>query len=288
MKALSIRCIYALALLLLSTGLAFATKPGEIVNRSNGFPSGSHYNLNLIGKTDGYTCPAPEYDLDGYQIYGNVIFLPQSGEDVQIVMQSGKGKKAASVASLQVTDWCTWAFDGDEAVMQLPKNDKGYRVYARALASPQGSPGMYIEPGLISVEDENGNDLVFLGLVTSDGFWSPYVSFERKKGKSKAIDITGLFSYSGEVCYLDTTTFCNTGCTEKTLCCVDDNFDGIYESCTELAEGAICEASEEQVSSYCSTYTNEWVFNIGEWVQYFWKVDNNGSKLVQIRFYPVQ
>jgi hypothetical protein len=38
--------------------------------------------------------------------------------------------------------------------------------------------------------------------------------------------------------------------------------------------------------AYCKNYENEWVFNIADFAQYFWDIDNNGLKLLQVRFYP--
>jgi hypothetical protein len=31
---------------------------------------------------------------------------------------------------------------------------------------------------------------------------------------------------------------------------------------------------------------NEWIFNVGDFVDYFWNLDRNGAKMLQIRFYP--
>jgi len=69
---------------------------------SNGFPSGPHYNLNIIGKKDLFTCPPQELDTNGAPIYGNVIFVPEMTngnpavqDPTQIVFESGlKGPRA--------------------------------------------------------------------------------------------------------------------------------------------------------------------------------------------------
>jgi hypothetical protein len=263
-----------------------AVKPGSDVN-PNGFPSGPHYNLNIIGKKAGFNCPTVEYDENNQPIYGNVVFVPEDGEAIEIYMQSGKGKKAEEIPGLQVTDPCA-VFDGDGAMIQLPKNEAGYRVYARALAKPTYNPDMTITPELIAVEDENGNDLVYLGLVTDNGFQKPDETFTREKGKSKAIDITGLFNWSGDVCY-----FSDPGGGVPTdICCVDNDLDGFYDECVDLVEDPnnpgsyICPAGYEPVLAYCTTYTDVWVFNIGDFVTYLWNVDNNGVRLLQVRFYP--
>lgn len=278
--------------------VALATKPGHDTN-PNGFPSGEHYNLNIIGKRPEFTCPEQEYDEFGEPIYGNVIFVPQNGEGIEILMKSGrnKGKRAPTVTELQVIDPCTAGINGDDdaAVLQLPHNEAGYHVYARALATPTDNPWLQIVPELIAVEDEAGNDLMYLGLVTSNGFALPSQSFTRQKGPSQAINITGLFMWSGRVCYL-TAEECEPieDCEVTLLCCVDDepegDPDGLYESCEVKGEEDCIEGTLEVVA-YCKSYGLDdpvWVFNIGDLVEYLWEIDNHGLKLLQVRFYPVE
>src|SRR5690242_1559750 len=70
----------------------------------NGFPSGAHYNLNIIGKKLDYQCaPATRDPLTG--LYGNVVFVPETGEGIQILIKSGRvkgGKSVAPYTELQV------------------------------------------------------------------------------------------------------------------------------------------------------------------------------------------
>lgn len=278
------------AVVLLFAGFAHAQKPGRDVN-PNGFPSGEHFNLNIIGKKPNFACPEPELDpATGLSVYGNVVFVPANGEGIQIHMQSGKGAKAAAIPTLQAIDPCTSAFDGDPAVIQLPKNDLGYRVYARALATPTDNPSMIITPDLVAVEDEFGNDLMYLGLVTSNGFVTPSVEFTRVKGKSTAIPITGLFQWTGSVCYLFP-GYCDgvvPACTPRSLCCTDTDLDGVFDDCTVLSEGESCSEGSVPITALCRDYTETWVFNIGDFVTYLWGLDNQGLKLLQVRFYPVK
>jgi hypothetical protein len=283
-------------------GSAFATKPGEVVN-PNGFPSGEHFNLNIIGKKADFVCPEQQYLQDEFgnpvldskgnsiPVYGNVIFVPQYSElahDITILMESGKkGPKSAPLATeLEVTDWCSGFSPNDSAKLRLPKNEGGYAVYARVLAKPTGDPQIEIhDPGLALVEDENGNNLLYLGLVTETGFQTEYVSFTRTKGKSKAVDITGLFLWSGTVYYLTEPT---EGDYVPTLFCAKDtNDDGIYDEYYMKDPTLPCDLGYTEVTLYGMTYENDWVFNIADFVEYFWKIDNNGVKLIQIRFYPL-
>jgi hypothetical protein len=277
----------------LLAGTVLATPPGEEVN-PNGFPSGEHFNLNIVGKKADFTCPAPDYDeITGKQIFGNVVFIPEYSGDypIEILMESGtKGPKSApQTTELEVTDWCSGFGPNDEARLRLPKNDKGYRVYGRILAKPTDSPSIMITPELVSVQDESGNDLVLLGLVTDDGFATPYTEFTRQKGKSKAVDITGLFEWSGTVFYFE-----NPDPNDPTIwtgytCVIDLDGDGVWdEAASPDPETYLCPQGYQSVEIYGKDYTDEWVFNIGAFVEYLWGLDNNGSKLLQIRFYPVK
>ena len=193
-------------------------------------------------------------------------------------MESGsaKGKRATAISDFAVTDPCTADFDGDPAVLQIPPNEKGYKVYARPLGKPTDEPSLQIMPELLTVEDELGNDLIYLGLVTDRGFESASEIFTRKKGKSKAVDITGLFEWSGDVCYL-TTSLCDPveECTQETICCTDVDIDGIYETCEPQVDSACLTGVPTDV--YCKTFTAEWVFNIADFVRYLWMPKTAGS-----------
>ncbi len=274
------------ALLTMIFGPMLATKPGEILN-PNGFPSGKHYNLNIIGKKSNFVCPEQEYDEFGNPIYGNVIFVPENGQGIQILMQSGKkGKKVKGIPTLQVIDPCTALFDSDEAIVQLPKNEFGYDVYARALATPTDNPWMTVEPSLFAVEDENGNSLIWLGIVTPTGFVSSWAEFTRMKGKPTAIEITDLFMWTGKVCYLiDDPAYCDP-CTLEEVCAIDEDGDGYYDRYEPLNEFGECDLGTK-INVWCKTYDQPtWVFNVADFVTYLWDVNNNGLKLLQIRFYP--
>jgi len=268
-------------------------------NVNNGFPSGPHFNLNIIGKKDGFTCPEQEY-LNGSPVYGNVIFVPEVTKNnpslqdpVQIIFESGlKGPKSApTITELQVRDWCTGFLGTGSATILLPKNDAGYDVYARALAKPTANPNIMIDPSLVWVQDDLGNDLYFLGTLGSVDYFSWGTNtFYRKKGKSPGLDITPLFEYSGDVCYItqpaDTSLY-----TQTALCGLDSNADGVYEDIvladSVLYPGTSCPVNYVLIpAGWCRTYDETWVFNVGDFVQYMWGLDNNGVKLLQIRFYP--
>lgn len=253
----------------------------------NGFPSGDHYNLNIHGKKDSYSCSAQEYDYNGEPIYGNSVFVPENGQG-SIYVESGKGKRAAAITELQVTDPC--AFDGNGATIKLPPSKNGYNVYARVLAKPTDEPYIGLESSLYMVQDELGNDLLYLGLVTDQGFETPTVSVTRKKGKSKAVDISGMFQWSGTVCYFEEPL--DGYESSSTVCCVDADEDGVLDECApptvdDTAEIAICAEGTTELTTYCQSFTAEWIFNAADYITMLMESNNNGVKLLQIRFYPI-
>lgn len=278
--------ILACILIFLVAGYAHCTRPGSEIS-PDGFPSGEHFNLNIIAKKGDFSCPAVSNDAYGDPVYGNAVFIPEYPEyNVQIVMESGsKGPTSApGVTELQVTDTCTGFTPNDPAILRLPKNEKGYRVYARVLGKPSKDEGdlrtigIY-DPEFVLVQDELGNDLLYLGLVTDRGFLTTSASFVRTSAKSRATDITGLFQWSGRVCHL-------TAPDDFTLpdsCCAGPNSDGIFDQCSPMTEGSLCGGTPV----YCMEYLNEWVFSIGDFVESLWNVDSNGAKLLQVRFYPL-
>ena len=93
----------------------------------NGAPSGSHYNLNVIGVPKGKTA-----DMTGSS--GHRIFVWESGKS-KINLKEG--------SSFQVLD--ANGTDGNGASFQLPNPDADgdgitiYSIYARALGKPGGS-----------------------------------------------------------------------------------------------------------------------------------------------------
>ena len=261
-----------------------AEKPEPVMDNSNGFPSGEHFNLNIIGKKDGFN--PHEDQTDGTtDSNGNVVFVPENGEGA-IYMESGKGKNFEDILQLRVLD--NWAGDTDGARLQLPKNEAGYRVYARALGKPGEMTSIGLTPGLGLVQDENGNDLYYLGLVRDGGFETPEQDFRRGKGKSKAIDISPLFKWSGEICYFFEENP-GEGYSSKEICCIQtDTATGQCLSYEFLPEGStLCSGDLLPIEVYCKQYTKvPWIFNIAAFVEYLWTTDNKGTKLLSVRFYP--
>ena len=127
----------------------------------NGFPSGAHYNLNLIGTGD------KNADMKGNK--GHRIFVPLNG-NAKIYLQEG---------DFRVID--ANGTDGDGAKFQLPAADadcdgySDYSVYVRELGAPGGSAVM-----TTCLEDEFGE--VYCS--------SESVELVRRKGKSTARNVS--------------------------------------------------------------------------------------------------
>ena len=269
--------------------------------------TGDHYTLNIHGKKSDFNkqdCTSEPDPITGE--YGNNIFMPSNppeGTSNRILIVSGKGKgpKKDMISAYGVRDTCTNKFDGDPAEAVLPPNDKGYFVVARVLGKPTDNPYLGFKDGtLMFVEDESGNDLLVFGLVTNDSWQTPQapqVKLTRTKGKTTAVDITGLFLWSGSVCYFDPANYCTIAdpCNEtKELCCIDNDSDNYYEACTDpvsdlLGNLSCADAGYVLMTLLCQNYVDKWVFNIGDYVGAEWETYAGGNfKLVNIRFYPVK
>jgi len=273
-----------------------AQKPDTVISLSNGFPSGEHFNLNIISKDPAtFTCPGPTYDELGNQVYGNVIYIPEYAEpnilsgSVKILIESGlKGPKGfTGTTELQVTDWCAGFGTDDIAMIRLPKNEDGYRVYARVLGKPTKDPENPLkitvyQPEYSYVTDENGVELLQLGLVTPDSTVQTPVEFIRYTGKSKATNITPLFLYTGTVTHLSILPP-SDGATPAYCCTADAN--GVY---TCVAYDALTCGGVPFYISSTTEYTDAWMFNIADFVGALWGMDPSGAKLLNVRFYKEQ
>ena len=303
-----------------------AAKPVEVVMWSNGFPSGSHYNLNIHGKMDGYNCDSTTG--------GGSVFVPEYGQSEIDIVQN----KRSSVTELTVHDKCA-SFDGDPALVQLPAGE--YQVYARILAKPQkeNEPReVVLYPKLVEacndtliVLDTDGNGQIDLNDLDTDGDGVPDLDldgnavvddadlalyydfadavdctdsfllgtgvittngvfdldsqeFTRSSGKSKAVDVTALFRWSGYAC---DQVFDSDGDGQISLGDLDTDGDGIPDW-DHNGDGVVDEADLAlYLAGNCTAFENEWIFNIADLVVYGWDYLNNGSKLVQTRFYPM-
>lgn len=143
------------------------------------------------------------------------------------------------ICDLEVTDWCTESFpdylanNGDKATISLPNNPNGYDVYARLVGKPKRTTGknacqddpstpqnecvssMTLFSGLESVlrcfnanlngvcNPEEQEQLLTLGFFDKNGvhvYRTDPSGTTQGKGVRKAINISGLFQFTGHVC----------------------------------------------------------------------------------------
>ena len=145
---------------------------------------------------------------------------------------------------LEATDWCTQHFPndgttpalleaagGDGAAFTLPANDFGYRVLARVMGRPvEGDAFQFLQPSITDLRDEFGNTLfddegysyLDFGTINPDGSCTdangddnPDCILKRsdsgpgkkgKKGVQKATELSALFQFSGDICYVNDTS----------------------------------------------------------------------------------
>ena len=211
-----------LTALVLAVGTAAA-----LAQTGNGAPSGTHYNLNIIGKTDCTTDPMTNSN-------GHVIFVLLNGGDVATNLN---GKLASTISKVnkiylqQAPDANTFdvldgnACDGNGALFELPNPTNGYTIWARALATPGGSATM-----TTCATDTNTQEIVCSTLN---------VLLTRSKGPSKFANVTTQLT---TITFIDPTT-----------------------------------GNPITVSLFDPALQD-----------YFWNYQNNGLRLAQLRFYPIQ
>jgi hypothetical protein len=216
------------ALVLVACSGADTTSPADNAlqqtSTGNGAPSGSHYNLNIIGVAQGKN---PNMDAGN----GNVIFV-------------GLGTKKTTLTTNILLNQ---SFDGSFQVLDKNGTDGTasfelpapgtYTVWARALGAPGDSAKI-----TTCASDVAGN-----GAVTDTVCSTQNEVFVRGTGKSTFRDVT------------------------QSLTTI------VIDALTEPAAFAACGGNQTSVRVSLFDPCLE---------GYFWRYDNNGLKLLQIRFYP--
>ena len=298
-------CLIFLAFILFSLNTAMAAKPESVIEFSNGYPSGPHYNLNIHGKSD-FACDST--------VGGNSVFISEYGNSTITYVTNQK----SSVSELVALDKCAEGFDGDPAKVQLPYEPKGFYVFATTKAKPNN--GRYSEESSIILSQnlvrEACNDtdpanpdfptytkcpddtLLALGLIVGQNVYVAtdvgFVRFEgqnvKGKGKSKAVDITNLFMWTGW--FYDPSLDSNgDGVIDENDVPMDyddpllhgGNGDGIID--TSEFNSWLTYQESIGMSTY---YENEWILNVAELVSTDQPISNDGIKLLKVRFYPVE
>jgi len=309
MKRIAILAVVLTVIAALVIGIsgAMAAKPQGVIEKSNGFPSGEHFNLNIHGKADNFTC--------NVEPGGGSVFVDQYGPaTIQYVVN-----KRSSVGNLTVLDPC--AVNNGTALVQLPYEAQGYFVFARILGKPNnGSSGnessIILYPNVVkqACNDDPLNPDPNFGNYTScdDALWAlglivgsnvygaepqGFVRFDPAatpgKGNSRGTDITPLFTYSGWVVDASLDTSGPGGVPDGVI----DEYDVpiAYDLAENGGDGdGIIDPAELQnwltdqaALGMATYYEDEWIFNIADLVVTGQPIMNDGTKLLQIRFYPV-
>ena len=242
-------------ILSLGYGTALAGKSDDTVLKSNGFPSGRHFNLNIIGVPKDKEVP----DMTGSNRH--TIFVPlESGDDVGRSVKIQYVTDPADPDNFRVVDGN--ATDDNVAIIQVPYEYcldyvagcyemLSYDVYARALGKPGPDVGAIITAEceyMLDVVDPAGTE----GLTCEDTLLMGSFDVKRPGKKPVTVNITDIFRA--------------TGCLDMSDPSIDP--DGV----------GVCNTGDLE-------FRNLWIFNIEELVSYMWDYDNNGLKLLQVRFY---
>jgi hypothetical protein len=311
--------ILAVVLVLALPTAALADKPpkpphsgggNQLIPRPNGFPAGPHYNLNIHGKKVDFACD----DTPG----GGSVFVDEYGPATIQYVSNKKG----SLTELMVLDPC--AVNDGIAKVQLPYEADGYYVFGRILGKPDNSSNkgdassVILYPNVVvqACNDTGynttafgdltscpGDPLLALGFIVHDQVYvaenETYVRFEpgvtKGKGKSKATDITALFTYVGWIVHPDLDISPPYGEITQDDVPVDayntipgtQPYDSDGNSFIDVEEWLSYQADQTPpMAWYFSLGDGMWIFNIADLVVTGQELVNDGTKLLQIRFYP--
>jgi len=220
-KKISLIALSLAAVLIIGASPALAAgKPAEVIAKSNGFPSGMHFNLNIHGQDLSLDDPC------AHEAGGNSVFIDLYGTNI-IQYQSGRKMSGTELVAI---DPC--ASGDDKVSIQLPSkvlvyNDAtmlydevpvaGYHVYGRLLGKPQngendseGRSNIVFSPNVVTEaynQITEGDTLVNLGLITwsaqyyagTDAYYRFLDPDATARGKSTARDMSFLFTFTGWV-----------------------------------------------------------------------------------------
>lgn len=227
----------------------------------NPCPSDKEYQLNIIGVPKDKSA-----SMTGNQ--GHRIFVPlQSGPDLEVPRQvkifmtgdtapgdaDGDGYQLDCGNSFYPSD--ANATDDNEATLVVPcepiaVGDPGlcFDVYATGLGTPGGNANVDV---VCEFDDTcDGCDIEDDINNSGDTCDTGNVDFSVARGNGKPVreDITNVFRAEG----------CIDADTTDLLACGDDPADIIFD--------------------------NVWIFNLPQLLSYYWDYDNNGLKVMQLRF----
>jgi len=209
--------------------------------------NGEHYNLNIIGK---------KTDWNGGGSYDNgdrhTMFVPEDTSSFNFTVYDEGNETVLSGITIEMTQGTEFAvLDGnafDDGKTAFQLAPGRYNVYIAA----KGKPGGYTDiTGWVKCNDTYYFDV---GDVK--------VSKSKKAGWTDATDLL----------YVDASE--------------EPDTVGYLDNLTE--QGLFGENEQMWVFDYLTGLTNyDSLLYPSDGTDYFWQYDNHGSKLVQVRFYPI-
>jgi len=304
----------------------------DVISMSNGFPSGLHFNLNIHGKDDDYICNQivggnsvfiPLYGPSEIQYVSN----KKSNITELMVLDSCSNDFLNPPDDDPIQVFLPQKVQPDE--LSSPIDPNGYYVFGRILAKPNNGQNQACDGtncsniilypnSVIDACNDSGIDSdtfgeytdcdgdLALGLIAGNNLYiadpaeEQYVRFDPAagggKGKSKATDITRLFTYTGWV--VDETL--DTAEPYGTIHINDvplGDYDNDGGALTPPNHDFNNDGNEDEYDVdawltsvegvYAWYYDSEWILNIADLVVTEQGLVNDGTKLLQIRFYPV-
>jgi len=311
MKRLVYLNLLFVLVILFMAGSAMAQPRIDFLSIGNGYPVGPHFNLNIHGMSKKDPTTFSCQSSDG----GGSVFIAEYGSST---IEYVWNKKATSVTELTVLDPCGEVFDGSPARVQIPYEAEGYYLFARLRGKPQngrqtpsGSGPSHVvvtpypvlkvcndaeDPDFPSYTDcPDGSDttLMVLGMVTTQGVYTitqegfhRFDGVQESKGKgngnAKATNLTGMLEWTGYIC-------------QGTL---DTNGDGVLNEEDVPADygdaNGVIDSNEfsswlqTQLDSGMCELKTAWIWDLAELVVQTQEYDNDGGKLLKLRWYPVE
>jgi len=242
-----------------------AGEGNQLIPRPNGFPAGPHFNLNIHGKKLGYACN----ETPG----GGSVFVDEYGPaTIQYVTN-----KKSSVTNLIVLDPC--AVENGTAKVQLPYEADGYFVFGRILGKPNhgkngNASSVILYPNVVvqACNDTGYNTSAFANLTSCPG--DPLLAL-------------GFILYN-QVYLAENETTAIVIAAGKNVTDYDCGPWGDCNGTIDLIEEWLAFQADldPPMAWYYAPEDGMWIFNIADLVVTEQGLVNDGTKLLQIRFYP--
>lgn len=254
--------------------------------------SGLHYNLNLHAIPDGVEKPVPSDSGSGrHSVFVPFDDDPETNDFELHIAQQGvewmvtdcDATDEDGQVSIILPDEVWEDTDGDGVLDNKLGDVKSYRVFVVGLGKPDESSNVVLMPDVeVTNPDPSqgpGQTIYYDltgGPLTLDG--------HRKGGKGKGN--TGQPVWNNATDLFLTTVWIWEQDVDHTIY-GGDGIDGDWWDDTSWDQTLEdCDGYGTELMEVVE-YLDYWVFDIEELTDYWWKVQNNGVKLMQVRFYPI-